>query len=318
MQWGRIIGTGLVGLLWAQAATAGMLKEGISAFERNDYGRATELLERFSREFKTDPRPYYYLAKCYEQRFEISKVDESLRLYRQYSADRLQALRQMQVKEGPEFYRKMLADDAEDVSARMLLLVSLLIEKNYSEAEQVVAELPAHRVPEGLGDVYQVVVGTLHLAKDELEPAQKAFKEAWRIQPDNRYAYERVQEVDRRLKAREAEQSVTEAPTERGFEFSFKVGRDLMAEANYEGAVEALTQAVSLDPGHAEARKALATAKRKFSEQLFERGTGYAKEKQFGAALEAFSQALIQDPTNKKALAALQEAKAKMDSSPSP
>lgn len=306
-----------LGVFWSQAAWAGTLQDGIEAFDRRDFGRATELLERYSRDFPKDPRPYYYLAKCYETRVQVTKVEDALRNYRQLSNERAQVFRSLQGAEADTVYDRMLREDPNDLSAKLLLAISLLEMKSYGLAEEIVAALNPASIPEEIRDSYYNIRGAIFASRKEWDKAKEAYNQAWRINYSNPLPRQKLQEVDKQ--AAEAQADFDKAPifapvtSEQKFEMTLKLGKDLTAEGNFDGAIDAFNQAVELQPNSGDARRLLAEVKRRAAEQNYEQGIAFMREKKYANAYEAFHQALQNEPTFTKAQIGLSEAKRLMD-----
>lgn len=306
-----------MGILWSQSALAGTLQDGIAAFERRDIGRATELLEKFSRDFPRDPRPYYYLAKCYESRFQVSKVEEALRLYRQYTSERAQIFRSLEGTEPDTVYDRMLREDPSDLSAKLLLAISLLQMRSYGLAEEILTKITPTAMPDEIRDTYYNIQGVIFTSRKEWDKATAAFDRAWKLNYSNPFPRQKLLEVEK-LKA-QAQAELEKLPVftpvtgaER-YEITLKLGKDLMGEGNFAGAIEAFTQAVELQPSSADARRLLAEVKRRAAEKSYEQGIQYMRDQKFANAYEAFHQALQNDPNFTKAQIGLSEAKARMD-----
>lgn len=306
-----------LGVFWSQAALAGTLQDGIAAFERRDYGRATDLLERYAREFPKDPRPHYYLAKCYEIRVQVTKVEEALRNYRQLSVERAQVLRSLQGAESDMVYDRMLKEDPNDLSAKLLLAISLLEMKSFGLAEEIVAKIPPTTIPDEIRDTYYNIRGTVYMARKEWDKAKEAFNTAWRLNYSNPLPRQKLMEVDKLMADAEAEFEkapiFAPASTEQRYEMTLKLGKDLMAEGNFSGAIDAFSQAVEWQPNSADARRLLSEVKRRAAEQSYDQGIAFMRENKFANAYQAFHQALQNDPNFTKAQIGLSEAKRFMD-----
>lgn len=306
-----------LGVFWSQAALAGTLQDGIAAFERRDYGRATDLLERYSSQFPKDPRPYYYLAKCYQARVQIPKVEEALQNYRQYSTERSQVLRTLDGAEADSVYDRMLKEDPSDLSAKLLLAISLLQMRSYGLAEEVVAAIRPASIPEEFRDSYYNIRGVVYTSRKEWDKAQEAFSQAWKLNYNNPLPRQKLQEVERLRAEQQAEldkQPIFAPVTaEQKYEMTLKLGKDLTNEGNFNGAIDAFTQAVELQPNSADARRLLSEVKRRAAEKLYEQGVAYMREQRFANAYEAFHQALQNDPSFIKAQIGHEEAKRMMD-----
>jgi tetratricopeptide (TPR) repeat protein len=306
-----------LGVFWSQAALAGTLQDGIAAFERRDYGRATELLERYSRQFPKDPRPYYYLAKCYQARVQISKVEDALQHYRQYSTERSQVLRTLEGAEPDAVYDRMLKEDPNDLSAKLLLAISLLQMRSYGLAEEVVVSIRPAAIPEEFRDTYYNIRGVVHTSRKEWDKAQEAFSQAWKLNYSNPFPRQKLQEVEKLRAEAQAEldkQPIFEPVTaEQKYEMTLKLGKDLTAEGNFSGAIDAFNQAVELQPNSADARRLLAEVKRRAAEQFYDQGVAFMREQRFANAYESFHQALQNDPSFIKAQIGHAEAKRMMD-----
>ncbi|MNR92331.1 lipoprotein NlpI [compost metagenome] len=306
-----------LGVFWSQAAMAGTLQDGISAFERRDFGRATELLERYAREFPKDPRPYYYLAKCYETRFQVSKVEDALRNYRQLTTERTQVFRSLVGAESDSVYDRMLKEDPRDLSAKLLLAIALLEMKSYGLAEEIVAAIPPASIPEEIRDAYYNIRGAIYTSRKEWDQAKEAYNQAWRLNYSNPLPRQKLQEVDKL--AAQAQAEFDKAPifapvsAEQKYEMTLKLGKDLMAEGNFNGAIDAFAQAVELQPNSADARRLLSEVKRRAAEHNYDQGITFMRDRKFTNAYEAFHQALQNDPNFTKAQIGLTEAKRLMD-----
>lgn len=306
-----------LGVFWSQAALAGTLQDGIEAFERRDIGRATELLERYARQFPKDPRPHYYLAKCYETRVQVTKVEDALRNYRQLSNERTQVLRSLAGAEPDTVYDRMLKEDPNDLTAKLLLAISLLEMKSYGLAEEIVAALTPASIPEEIRDTYYNIRGAVFTSRKEWDKAKDAYNQAWRLNYSNPHPRMKLQEVEKL--AAEAQDAFDKAPifapvsAEQKYEMTLKLGKDLMAEGNFSGAVDAFNQAVELQPTSADARRLLSEVKRRAAEQNYDQGIAYMRDQKYANAYEAFHQALQNDPNFTKAQIGLSEAKRLMD-----
>ncbi|MBO9542482.1 tetratricopeptide repeat protein [bacterium] len=307
------------GVLAALPAWAGQLKDGISAVERKDFGRARDLLESYTKRFPNDPRPYYYLAKCYESWFQITKVDESLRTYRVLNEKRTRILLTLEGADSVPVYRAMLQDDPSDVSARMLLIVSLLQNNVGMMAMAELQALPRESVPAGLEDVYQAMWGALYQMQGNYEQARAAFKEAWRLNINHPLPAVKLAEIDRQERDQFQKQTTTvvfdqsEKADRRSFDLTFKLGKDLLDEGNFSGAIEALGQALALKADHPETKRLMGVAKQKGAEDSYQKGLAFLKEQKYAAAYDSFQEALKFDPQFAKAQFAAQDAKLKAD-----
>lgn len=306
-----------LGVFWSQAALAGTLQDGIAAFERRDFGRAIDLLERYAREFPKDPRPHYYLAKCYEARVQVAKVEDSLRVYRQLSNERTQVFRTLRGAEPDRVYDRMLKQDPNDLSAKLLLAISLLEMKSFGLAEEIVNALDPKAIPEEIRDAYYNIRGEIFISRKEWDQAKDAFTQAWRLNYSNPLPRQKLQEVEKLAKEDEEEQGkvpiFSPVNAEQKFELTLKLGKDLMAEGNFTGAIDAFTQAVELQPSSADARRLLSEVKRRAAEKDYEQGIAYMREQKYANAYEAFHSALQNDPNFTKAQIGLQEAQRLMD-----
>jgi len=306
-----------LGIFWSQAALAGTLQDGIAAFERRDFGRATELLERYARQFPKDPRPYYYLAKCYETRVQVTKVEDALRNYRQLSNERTQIFRSLQGAEPDTVYDRMLREDPNDLSAKLLLAISLLEMKSYGLAEEIVAAIDPATIPDEIRDSYYNIRGAVFSSRKDWEKAKEAYTQAWRLNYSNPLPRQKLQEVEKL--AAEAQAEFDKAPifapvsVEQKFEMTLKLGKDLMGEGNFTGAIDAFNQAVELQPNSGDARRLLSEVKRRAAEQNYDQGITYMRDRKFTNAYEAFHQALQNDPNFTKAQIGLEEAKRLLD-----
>lgn len=306
-----------LGVFWSQAAWAGTLQDGIAAFERRDFGRATELLERYAHQFPKDPRPYYYLAKCYETRVQVTKVEDALRNYRQLTNERTQVLRSLTGAESDTVYDRMLKEDPNDLSAKLLLSISLLEMKSYGLAEEIVAALTPSSIPEEIRDTYYNIRGAIYSSRKEWDKAKEAYSQAWRLNYSNPLPRQKLQEVTKLAADEQAEfdKAPIFAPVsgEQKYEMTLKLGKDLAAEGNFAGAIDAFNQAVELQPGSADARRLLAEVKRRAAEQNYDQGIAFMRDHKYANAYEAFHQALQNDPNFTKAQIGLSEAKRLMD-----
>jgi Flp pilus assembly protein TadD len=306
-----------LGIFWSQAALAGTLQDGIAAFERRDFGRATELLERYSRQFPKDPRPYYYLAKCYETRVQVTKVEDALKNYRQLSNERTQIFRSLEGAEPDTVYDRMLQEDPNDLSAKLLLAISLLQMKSFGLAEEIVSSLSPASIPEEIRDSYFNIRGAIYVSRQDWEKAKEAYNQAWRLNYSNPLPRQKLQEVEKQMAA--AQDAFDKAPifapvsSDQKYEMTLKLGKDLMAEGNFSGAIDAFNQAVELQPNSADARRLLAEVKRRAAEQNYDQGIAFMRDQKYANAYEAFHQALQNDPNFTKAQIGLSEAKRMMD-----
>lgn len=312
----RSVALGLAAsLLVAQAAFAGQLKDGIAAVERQDYGRGRDLLEDYIKKYPNDPRPYYYLSKCYENWYQVSKVDEALTSYRRLSEKRRRVLQTLQGADSVPMYRAMVKDDPTDVSARLLLIVSLLEAGTPMMAHAELQTIPEGTVPAELEDVVQAMWGSVYMAQGEWAKARNAFKECWRLNVNNPLPPIKLAEIDKADRVQQQAQQQAMFNTNRealkSYDLTFKLGKDLFEEGNYQGAIEALGEALVAQPESVEAKKLLAEAKRKGAEQAYQHGIDFMKEQKYGAAYESFSEALKLDPQFAKAKFAAEDAKAK-------
>lgn len=307
------------GVLTSLPAWAGQLKDGIAAVERRDFGRARDVLEKYTKRFPADPRPYYYLAKCYESWFQVSKVDDALRQYRTLNEKRTRVLLTLDGAEPVAVYRAMLQDDPQDVTARMLLVVSLLQNNVAMMALAELQVLPQDAVPQGLEDVYQAMWGTLYQKQGNYEQARAAFKECWRLNINNPLPVAKLAEIDRQERDHIQKQTSqvafdqSEKADRRSFDLTFKLGKDLLDEGNYVGAIDALTQALALKADHPETQRLMAVAKQKGAEDSYQKGLAFLREQKYAAAYDSFQQALKFDPQFAKAQFAAQDAKLKAD-----
>lgn len=314
----RSVALGLVAsLLLAPAAFAGQLKDGIAAVERQDYGRGRDLLEDYIKKFPNDPRPYYYLSKCYENWYQVSKVDEALTNYRRLSEKRRRVLQTLQGGDSVPLYRAMIKDDPTDISARLLLIVSFLEAGTPMMALAELQTIPEGTVPAELEDVVQAMWGTVYMAQGEWAKARTAFKECWRLNVNNPLPPAKLAEIDKSERAQQQAQQQAIFNTDRSalksYDLTFKLGKDLLDEGNYEGAIEALGEALAAQPGSGEAKKLLAEAKRKGAERAYQQGIEFMKQQKYSAAYESFSDALKLDPMFAKAKIAADDAKVKAD-----
>ncbi len=306
-----------LGVLWGQAAMAGTLQEGIEAFERRDMGRATDLLERYSRQFPKDPRPYYYLAQCYESRFQVPKVEDSLRLYRQYTNERTQIFRTLEGAEPDTVYDRMLREDSRDVSAKLLLAISLLQMRSFGLADEIVTSITPTAIPQEIRDTYFNIRGAIFTSRKEWDQAKDAYTQAWRLNYSNPLPRQKLQEVEKLAVAAQAEfdKAPVFAPvsSEQKYEMTLKLGKDLVTEGNFTGAIDAFSQAVEFQPNSADARRLLAEVKRRAAEQNYDQGIAFMRDQKYSNAYEAFHQALKNDPNFTKAQIGLTEAKRLVD-----
>jgi len=314
----RSVALGLfASLLLAQAAFAGQLKDGIAAVERQDFGRGRDLLEDYIKKFPNDPRPYYYLSKCYENWYQVSKVDESLTSYRRLSEKRRRVMQALQGADPAPLYRAMLQDDPTDVSARLLLIVSFLEAGTPMMALAELQSIPDGTVPPELEDVVQAMWGTVYMSQGEWAKARAAFKECWRLNLNNPLPPVKLAEIDKNDRAQQQAQQQAifnrDSSELKSFELTFKLGKDLYDEGNYEGAIEALGEALAANPSSDDAKKLLADAKHKGAEQAYQHGIDFMKAQNYSAAYESFSDALKLDPQFAKAKIAADDAKAKAD-----
>lgn len=307
------------GVLAGLPAWAGQLKDGISAVERKDFGRGRDVLESYTKHFPNDPRPYYYLAKCYESWFEVSKVDDALRKYRVLNEKRTRVLLTLEGAEAIPVYRAMLQDDPSDVAARVLLVAALLQNNIPMMALAELQALPKDAVPAGLEDVYQAMWGTLYQMQGNYEQARAAFKECWRLNINHPLPVVKLAEIDRQERDQFQKQSTTvvfdqsEKADRRSFDLTFKLGKDLLEEGNYGGAIDALNQALVIKADHPETRRLMGIAKQKGAEDSYQKGLAFLKEQKYAAAYDSFQEALKFDPQFAKAQFAAQDAKLKAD-----
>lgn len=307
------------GVLAGLPAWAGQLKDGIGAVERKDFGRGRDVLESYAKRFPNDPRPHYYLAKCYESWYEVSKVDDALRRYRVLNEKRARVLLTLDGAEGAPVYRAMLQDDSADVAARMLLVVSLLQSNAPMMALAELQALPKDSVPTGLEDTYQAMWGTLYQMQGNFEKARAAFKECWRLNINNPLPAAKLAEIDRQERDQFQKQSTTvvfdqsEKADRRSFDLTFRLGKDLLDEGNFSGAIDAFAQALAIKGDHPETLRLMAIAKQKGAEDSYQKGLAFLKEQKYAAAYESFQEALKFDPQFAKAQFASQDAKLKAD-----
>lgn len=314
----RSVALGLAAsLLFAQGAFAGQLKDGIASVERQDYGRGRDLLEDYIKKFPNDPRPYYYLSKCYENWYQVAKVDDALSRYRRLSEKRRRVLQTLSGADAVPMYRAMVKDDPADISARLLLVVSLLEAGTPMMAHAELQSITEGAVPAELEDVVQAMWGTVYMSQGEWAKARAAFKECWRLNVNNPLPSLKLAEIEKHEQAQQQAQQQASFNTDRSqlksFDLTFKLGKDLFEEGNYEGAIEALGEALVAQPDSAEAKKLLKDAKRKGAEQAYQHGIDFMKEQKYGAAHESFKQAVKLDPRFVKAKIAADDAKAKAD-----
>lgn len=311
------MGLVILGLL-PGAAWAGRLKDGIAAFNRQDLGSSQRLLEEYAQQFPGDPRPHYYLHKCYEQAFEVEKTRTAINTYRTLNDRRTQVLLQLKGADPIPTYRAMLKDDPEDLAARMLLVVALLEGGAPDLARAELQALSEGAVPAELKDVYHAMWGTIYQRAGEIEKARAAFKECWSLNVDHPLPPLRLAELDKQERDRQNAQQQAlfehgDGTSARSFELTLKLGKDLLTEGNFEGAIDALQQALQLSPQHPEAQQVLVTAQQKSADIQYQKGVQFMRDQKYASAYELFQAAVKLDPTNLKAQIAAKDAKARAD-----
>lgn len=305
----------LAGVLLAPAAWAGQLKDGIYWTDKQDFGRAQDILESYTRQFPNDPRPYFYLAKCYESKFLISKVDEALSSYRRLSERRNKIFQLLADAEPIPTYRAMLKDEPTDLSARLLLIASYLQNTAPMMAMAELQAIQPSQVPNELNDILHGMWGVTYQQQGNLAMARSELKECWRLNVNNPLPAKLLPEIDlaERTQVPAMQTDRGSMSNARSFELTLKLGRDLLTEGNLDGAVEALSQALEAKPNHPEAKALLVQAQRRGAEKYYQQGVQFMRDQKFGSAHESFSQALKLDPQFTKALVAAQDAKGKAD-----
>lgn len=303
------------GLVFSQAAWAGQLKDGIDAVNHEDFGRGRSILEDYVKRFPNDPRPYYYLSKCYQSTFEVNRVGEVLESYRALSDKRSQILTTLQGSDKISVYRAMVADDPTDLSARLLLAISDFEHGSPMMAEAELEVIGHLTVPAELQDVPHALWGAIYQSQSNWTLARAELKEALRININNPVAPSRLSEIDAAERAQklslESKTFEHDTPELKSFELTYKLGKDLLDEGNFDGAIEALTQASSAKPDSVEAKNLLAVAMKKGAEQKYQTGIQFMRDSKYAAAYELFKQAVKLDPTFTKAQIAAQDARDK-------
>lgn len=305
-------------LLGASEAWAGKLKEGITAVGRQDFGHARDVLEDYVSKFPNDPRPYYYLSKCYESWYDVSKVSDMLRAYQRLNAQRQQVLQHLEGADPIPTYRAMLKDDPEDIAAHMLLVVALLEAGARDMALAELQAIPASSVPTELGDVWHAMWGTVCQLNGDLDKARAEFKECWRLNANNPLPPVRLAEIDKAERDRQNAQQQAifdhgDGSGARSFELTLKLGKDLLTEGNFDGAIDALQQALVLKPQSTDAKQALNSAQQKSAEVQYQKGVQFMREQKYASAYDLFMAASKLDPQNLKAQIAAKDAKSRAD-----
>lgn len=307
----------IAGMLVTQAAWAGQLKDGIAAVERQDFGHGKDLLEDYARKFPSDPRPYFYLSKCYESWYQLDNVETALSTYRQLNERRNHVLQTLSGADPVATYRAMLKDDPTDISARLLLIASLLQSGAPMIAMAELQAIPAGAVPNDLQDVTHAMWGMVYMTQSNWAQARSEFKECWRLNINNPLPAVKLAEIDKDEKAQQQAQQASlfkdDGAQTKSFELTFKLGKDLLDEGNFDGAIEAFTQAVAAKPDSVDAKQLLLQAEHKGAELDYQHGIDFIKDQKFEAAYESFTAALKLDPTFAKAKIAADDAKAKAD-----
>ena len=303
----------LAGVLVAQAAWAGQLKDGIYWLQRQDFDRAQSILEAYSKHFPDDPRPYYYLSKCYENKFLISKVDQALDTYHQLSEKRDKILHTLSGADPISTYRAMLKDDPTDLSARLLLIVSLLENHVPMMAMAELEAVSSDQVPAQLKDVVHAMWGVLYQQQGNYAKAKEELQTCWRLNVNNPLPAKLLPQIAQEEQAQEQAQVSSdglssEPSASQRFGLTLKLGRDLISQGDFDGAIDALNEALSFQPDNQEAKDLLAQAKHQDAKKYYEIGVKFMRQQKFDAALASFNNALKFDPSFTKAQIAFQDA----------
>ena len=310
-------------VLLASPAWAGSLREGVKHFSEGRYDLAIDRLNEHVKRFPADPRPHYYLMKSYGagSRIDISTIDlinQADRAYKRLNETWIRRFQMLDGLEDLEVYRGMVEDDPADKDARLLYAVALLRAGSPMMALAELQMLPREEVTPERIDAWHAAHGLVAIAQKNWEAARKSFNDCKRSNDRNPLWLPKLAEIDRLARAEdEAEQARVfdrrDQTQDQQVQLAVQLGKDLLSEKNFEGAIEALSQALSLSPDQPEAKALLADAQARGADLAYQRGVEFMRARKFSAAYQAFNAALKLNPRFVRARLAAQDAKAKAD-----
>lgn len=307
----------------ATPAWAGNLREGVKLFGEGQFDAAIERLNEHARRFPADPRPHYYLMKSYgsSSRIDLSTIEQintADRAYKRLSETWNRRFLTLDGLEALGVYRAMLEDDPTDKDARLLYAVSLLQAGSPMMAEAEMQMLPFEEIAPERRDGWFAARGLIAIAVKDWPAARKAFNDCKRVNDRNPLWLPKLGEIERLARAEdEAEQARIferrDQSQDQQVQLAVQLGKDLLAEKNFDGAIEAFNQALTLSPDHPEAKSLLAEAQTRGAELAYQRGVEFMRAQKYAAAYDAFSAALKLNPRFLRARLAAQDAKARAD-----
>ncbi|MEB3188384.1 MAG: tetratricopeptide repeat protein [bacterium] len=304
-------------------AWAGNLREGVKLFGEGRYEAAIERLNEHAKRYPGDPRPHYYLMKSYGSssridRTTIDQINAADRAYKRLSEAWNRRFLTLEGLEAMGIYRAMLDDDPTDRDARLLHAMALLQAGSPMMAEAEMQMLPFDEIASERRDAWYAARGLIAIAVRDWPTARKAFNDCKRANDRNPLWLPKLGEIERLARAQdEAEQARIferrNQTEDQQVQLALQLGKDLLAEKNFDGAIEALNQALALSPDQPEAKALLVEAQSRGAELAYQRGVEFMRAQKYAAAYDAFSAALKLNPRFLRARLAAQDAKTRAD-----
>ena len=307
----------------ASPAWAGNLREGVRFVSEGRYEAAISLLNEHAKRFPNDPRPHYYLMKAFNSssRIDLSTIEQITladRAYKRLSETWNRRFLTLEGLEPLNIYQAMLENDPGDKDARLLYAVALLQAGAPMMAEAEIQMIALEDVAVERKDAWLAVRGLIAIAVKDWPAARKAFNDCKRVNDRNPLWLPKLAEIERLARADDeaAQARIFERRNQsqdQQVQLAVQLGKDLLAEKNFDGAIEAFNQALALSPDLAEAKTLLVEAQSRGAELAYQRGVEFMRAQKYAAAYDAFSVALKLNPRFLRARLAAQDAKARAD-----
>lgn len=313
----QVLGLALViGVLCGPASALGTLDQAATDINTGNYGGAIALLQGYISRFPNDPRPYLWLTKAYEATFQVDKLADAEQKYNELTANRQQILRNLAGTEPPAIYQAMLQEEPGNLETELLLAISYYDAKQYARAATVFKLLPQASLPQEIQAPTLLLGGMLALQSKQYDAARVQFLAASKLEADNPLPERELDQLNALMTTQgtptaDASKSLQPADSAvRTFQLTYQLGQSLMLQGKYQGAVDALEEAVEAAPDNATASALLTRAKALRAFQLVQDAKALQSNGDLVGAKDVLSTALQLDPASADALGLLAEIQA--------
>lgn len=310
MVWSTLTAVGL-SLAAVGPAWAGQLTEARQQLQREDFGRAIDILTDYTRKFPNEPRGWALLAECYQRTFPPQVSEAADALDRKVAAENRRNViyQNFQKLEPAALYQKMIKDEPEDPVANLLLAIALVV--NDRDGVRAKAQLDRFLQLGGSAELQDAALGAkglIYTATRQWDEARTAYERLKR-RTGSTFAMAKLREVGRlESEDRAAQEAAANDPVrvaERRYLELVEGAKGLIAEGNSSGAVELLDEAIKLRPEGKEAPPLRDEARLQGAKELFAKGKQLTDDGKYAQAYGFFERAIELDPTNEDAVLGL-------------